>query len=434
MALHMRKPTLLSGWNSTPLLPLLFLAACAALLRVGAVSVRWSHLSADPDAYRLIAENLAQRGVFSRSPDDAVPVPTAFRPPLYPLVLSATARQGRVTPWSVAIIHVVLGALTVVGVWMLGQQWGLGRGSWLAAGLVAVDPILLHQASEVMTETFATFLCVLGLLALTQWSLRATYLHAATAGVALGLTLLCRPTFLIWAALCGLYMLATSRCWKGVAQTLVFGAAILAILLPWGMRNYWAFGRPIVTTTHGGYTLLLANNPYFYEHLRTEPWGSVWDARDLVPRMRPDTATPPALSGRELSEIESDRCLYELARQSMRAQPHMFLAASLVRVGNLWTPLAHRLDVNEPPLVRWSRWVIAVWYVGVFAGAAVGVGRLGWRVVQVPWVWGGLLVLALTLVHAVYWTNMRMRAPLMPMVDLAVAAAGCRIRPPSKSS
>ena len=302
MAFHMRKPTLLSGWNSTPFLPLLFLVACAALLRVGAVTVRWSHLSADPDAYRLIAENLAQRGVFSRSPDDAVPAPTAFRPPLYPLVLTATAWQGRVTPWSVAVLHVVLGSLTVVGVRMLGQQWGLGRWSWLAAGLVAVDPILLHQAGEVMTETFATFLCVLGLLALTQWSLRATYLRAAMAGAALGLTILCRPTFLIWAALCGLYMMATSRSWKGVAQAMVFGAAVLAILLPWGMRNYWAFGRPIVTTTHGGYTLLLANNPYFYEHLRTEPWGSVWDARDLVPRMRPDTATAAAPSWRELSE------------------------------------------------------------------------------------------------------------------------------------
>ena len=205
--------------------------------------------------------------MFSRSPSDAVPAPTAFRPPLYPLVLTATAWQGRVTPWSVAVLHVVLGSLTVVGVRLLGQQWGLGRWSWLAAGLVAADPILLHQAGEVMTETFATFLCVLGMLALTQWSLRATYLRAAMAGAALGLTILCRPTFLIWAALCGLFMMATSRNWKGVVQAMAFGAAVVAILLPWGLRNYWAFGRPIVTTTHGGYTLLLANNPYFYEHL-----------------------------------------------------------------------------------------------------------------------------------------------------------------------
>ena len=49
------------------LVPLLFLIACAVFLRVGAVTARWSHLSEDPDAYRLIAENVVQRGVFSRS-------------------------------------------------------------------------------------------------------------------------------------------------------------------------------------------------------------------------------------------------------------------------------------------------------------------------------------------------------------------------------
>jgi hypothetical protein len=36
-----------------------------------------------------------------------------------------------------------------------------------------------------------------------------------------------------------------------------------------------------------------------------------------------------------------------------------------------------------------------------------------------------LCVLAFTLVHAVYWSNMRMRAPAMPVVYLAVAY-GCR--------
>ena len=193
----MRKPMLPFELASTPVLPLLCLIACAALLRVGAVTARWSHLSEDPDAYRLIAENLVQRGVFSRSPDHSPPTPTAFRPPLYPLVLTATAWQGKVTPLGVAVLHVVLGSLTVVGVLILGQRWGLGRWSWLAAGLVAADPILLHQASEVMTETMATFLCVLGLLALTQWSLCASYIRATLVGAALGLAILCRPTFLI---------------------------------------------------------------------------------------------------------------------------------------------------------------------------------------------------------------------------------------------
>ncbi|MHB8969181.1 MAG: hypothetical protein ACYC3X_04440 [Pirellulaceae bacterium] len=426
----MRKSLLPFELASAPLLPLLILLACAALLRVGVVTARWSDLSEDPDAYRLIAENLVQRGVFSRSPDHLPPTPTAFRPPLYPLVLAATAWQGQVTPLAVAVLHVVLGSLTVVGVLILGQQWGLGRWSWLAAGLVATDPILLRQASDVMTETMATFVCVLGLLTLTQWSLRASYVRAICVGAAWGLAILCRPTFLIWAALCGLYMLATQRSWKGIAQAMVCGGTVVAMLLPWGLRNYGAFGRPIVTTTHGGYTLLLANNPSFYEHLRSESWGSVWDARELTPFMRPGITPPAAPALEEPPEVEADRGLYELARQTIRQQPQMFLYASLVRVGYLWSPFPHRLDAEESTRVRWSRWMVAAWYLGVFMLAAVGLGRLGASAVQVPWVWGGLLILALTLVHAVYWTNMRMRAPLMPVVDLAAAAACCRIRSP----
>ena len=36
--------------------------------------------------------------------------------------------------------------------------------------------------------------------------------------------------------------------------------------------------------------------------------------------------------------------------------------------------------------------------------------------------WGGLLAVSFTAVHAAYWTNMRMRASLVPVVVLAAAA------------
>ena len=49
-------------------------------------------------------------------------------------------------------------------------------------------------------------------------------------------------------------------------------------LAPWAIRNQIVVGRPIVSTTHGGYTLLLGNNPSFYDHLRTAPRGTVWSA------------------------------------------------------------------------------------------------------------------------------------------------------------
>jgi hypothetical protein len=99
-------------------------------------------------------------------------------------------------------------------------------------------------------------------------------------------------------------------------------------------------------------------------------------------------------------------------------------------VGYLWSPLAHRVDPHESRWVMWMRWGAAVWYIAVLALAVVGAVRLRGTLLTSPWVWGALCVLALTLVHTVYWTNMRMRAPLMPIVGLLAAAACCR-RPPA---
>ena len=44
-----------------------------------------------------------------------------------------------------------------------------------------------------------------------------------------------------------------------------------------------------------------------------------------------------------------------------------------------------------------------------------------------PWLWGALLAATFTAVHAVYWTDMRMRAPLVPFVSLVAAAGAAAI-------
>lgn len=45
---------------------------------------------------------------------------------------------------------------------------------------------------------------------------------------------------------------------------------------------------------------------------------------------------------------------------------------------------------------------------------------------RLAWLWGMLLVLSLSCVHAIYWTDMRMRAVAMPVVALAAAAGASR--------
>jgi hypothetical protein len=102
----------------------------------------------------------------------------------------------------------------------------------------------------------------------------------------------------------------------------------------------------------------------------------------------------------------------------------MFVWASLVRVANLWSPFPHRTSDRS-----WLTTIpVGIYYLAFYAAVFVGLRRLRGEVLLAKW-WPILtLVLALTAVHAVYWTNIRMRAPVMPGLAI-VAAAAMRRRP-----
>ena len=119
--------------------------------------------------------------------------PTAYRPPLYPLLLSAVIRCGG-SDAAIGIVQAILGVATVWLTIFAGRRLGLGRGSILAGALVAVDPILLFQTSQVMTETTATFLAA---LCLWLCLLPPSSFKGLLIGVVFGAACLCRPTF--WA-------------------------------------------------------------------------------------------------------------------------------------------------------------------------------------------------------------------------------------------
>lgn len=108
-------------------------------------------------------------------------------------------------------------------------------------------------------------------------------------GLAFGLLVLCRPTFWLTAPFLGLTWLMTrqtSAPWPKLTETLSNGMRIVCgtalVVAPWLIRNWFVFGVPILTTTHGGYTLLLANNPVFNREVVQQPWGTVWEEASLL--------------------------------------------------------------------------------------------------------------------------------------------------------
>lgn len=400
------------------------LVAVTLVVRSAALVATPDALRDDWDRYRAVAENLIRRGVFA-----TIDAPTAYRPPLYPWMLVPAVALGAYANPAIAVLHVALGLGTVLLTWRFGVQAGLGRAAALGAVLVAVDPVLLRQSTLVMTETPAAFFAAAGLVALGRAAATPTTVRVALAGAVVALAALVRPTFLPWLALCALALPCRARvqgrCFAVGAVFLVSAAAVLS---PWAGRNYVRFGKPILATTHGGYNLLLGNNPYFYEHLRTQPWGTPWFSQDLD---RQWLAEMPA------GEVAADRRAYQRAWQCIRQQPAMFVWASAVRLGRLFSPLPHQVSPEESRAVRLVRYLIAVWYLVELPLAAVGVGavlRAGRpqgaervRPAEAPWLWAGLLLAAFVAVHAFYWTDLRMRAPLVPAIATAAAAGAAAL-------
>ncbi len=444
--------------------PLLAIVGGAALLVRGLVLLvslagygPFGDLSDDPDSYRLIAETLAEQGTFGIPGEGGTVDPTAFRPPLYPWLLSWLVRDGQLPAAAVAGLHAILGALTAILVFALvckyfpreQHRWNRPL-ACLAATLVTIDPLLLTQSTQVMTETLATTLAVATWLAICWANSGGGTLENGNlggraggrwfmVGLLLAAGFLCRPVFIVWTVLLVLWLICREigrNIGKGGAMTRAAGVVCI-VLLPlvvtvsgWTLRNDRQLGHPVWATSHGGYTLLLGNNPEFYTYLRNTSfrqaawWGEAWPADDFhdqwAAKLRQLAAeraeTAKADTTAPDPELAQDRLASEWAQQTIRQSPGMFFYASLVRIARLWSPIP-----RVGGRVGLLSWLLGGYYLTLLVAAGWGLCRAGGRIFSAPLISAILLAAALTAVHAVYWSNIRMRSPVMPMV-LTLAA------------
>ncbi|MCO8122831.1 glycosyltransferase family 39 protein [Stieleria sp. TO1_6] len=435
---------------------LLLAIGMTVLVRSLAIWLTPAAFSADPDAYLAIAETIQHSGVFGLTDAQGGARPTAFRPPLYPWLLSFAITDDGLSHAIIAGFHLVLAAVTAGCVFStterLIQQQGFGgtrvtaeRLGFAAAMLTAIDPILLKQSTELMTETLATALATVVIwfwLRGTIAESRSTALINATGlGAFLALAYLCRPTFLVWAVLlvfASLFVSPVRRHWK---QTAMMASLVIVAVVGWTLRNQRELGHPIWATTHGGYTLLLANNESFYHYLASGNVGQVWDAEPFLtayshryegnPR-RPEFwqqewPDPPRYDA-ATTEYDDDRLCYESAKATILRHPGMFVWSAMVRAGRLWSPLPHETSARSGVAV----YAVGVFYLLIYVAVLVTLIRHRRVVFRKQWwaIW--LLALTLTAVHSVYWSNLRMRAPVMPAV--AILAVLCLATAPRRST
>jgi 4-amino-4-deoxy-L-arabinose transferase-like glycosyltransferase len=387
--------------------PLWAIVLLGVALRVAAMAWRPGAFD-DPDNYLPLAQSLAKGEGFVLNGRA-----TAYRPPLYPLLLAPlVSRTGKMFYPGIALLHLALGAGTVRLTAVAARGFGLSRGrSLVAALIVSCDPLLVWQSRSVMTETPTAFLLALGfaLLGHAQWG-------PLLGGAGLGLAALCRPSVLpgIALSIAAAAIVRPGSLSIRLRRAGSMSLAVLVVLSPWMIRNLLQFGEPIWATTHGGYTLALANNPVYYREVLDGPPGRVWTGHDQWVWW--DSVNRKTFG---MSEPDADRYLRDEALQLARREPVLFARASIARLAHFWA-LAPAASVYPAP----ARWATSVWTIPLFL--ALSFGLIQPRVWAWPQVIAPMVILGLTLVHAVFWTDLRMRAPIVPAIALIAAGASIR--------
>lgn len=430
----------------------LVICGVACIARAGMLWQQGNRLNQDVDAYMEIAGHLASGDGFAK---DQPPHLTAYRPPLLPLLMAAIFKLGG-SPFVLGVVHVVLGTISTALTIRVGQLLLLGWASLVTGCIVAVDPLLLQYTVLPMTETLCATLVILWCWVMLEFPTQTEVgeplgaWHSLLHGGCFGLICLCRPGFLAAVGLAGVWLifqalrraskhgLGATGCARaestiegdagtgtasGTPNPLTLAAwlavGMIIVLAPWTIRNALVIGKATPATTHGGYTLLLANNPVFYHEVVAQPWGTVWQG-DSLNRWQRDLESQMIQEGIATSdEVSRDRWMYRKAFSHIQAEPGLFALACIWRGLRFWDLAPWRAG-GYPQLLVWGT---AIFYGIVACGIIVGLFRL----THLEWkTWGLLLLLPLTLwlTHLVYWTDMRMRAPVVPILAL-LAARGC---------
>jgi len=196
----------------------------------------------DSDAaqYQVLAENLADGRGYSLLFPGLVMHPTAFRPPLYPLLLAGTYKVLGTHVTVGRALNLAIGVVVVVLVYLLAERLA-GPIAGIAAGAIAaIYPPLIANDVVLLTEPLSLAL-LLGML--LAFSHRMWWLAAGLCG----LLVLARPSaqYLV-------LVVAVWALWQfGWRRALALLGIVILVISPWVVRNWVQLGSPVIVTSNG---------------------------------------------------------------------------------------------------------------------------------------------------------------------------------------
>jgi 4-amino-4-deoxy-L-arabinose transferase-like glycosyltransferase len=294
--------------------------------------------------------------------------------------------------------------LSTVMIWQVHRltlaMFGDRRAAALAALAASVYPFFIFYAVVGLTETLYITL----LLGAFECWYRGSFTAAAVLAV---LSILTRPTLdpvIPLLILCFALVVHRMPFRTALRQLAVYAAIYCALMAPWWLHNYRAYGTFVRLNLGSGVMLYTGNNPL------NRSGGALDIDRD---RARFDNIPDPLIR---------DRAMWNAGADYIKQNPGRFVELALTKLMRFWRLWPYASDYATPLYVVLS----LVSFTPVLGLALFFLAAWGWRerAVIAPVV---LLAGYLTAVHMVLAASARYRLPLEPFLIILAATAVSRL-------
>jgi len=389
--------------SSSKILFAIFLLALVVRSIYACVGQWWA---GDSPAYLALAKNIAFHHSFSGTTGN----PTASRPPLYPALIAAFWWSDSAPLTEVLLLQIIVGAATVVLVYLIAKDRFSHRVALLAAIAAALAPMTVRYTAVILTEPVFTFLVVLGFY---LWGRN----HGVAAGLAFGLAALTRTIMIPFLA-CMVLLTFLSPWRRHRRLYLLISVSAMVVASVWVVRNAVVF-RQFILVQSTGYGVNL-----FAGTIETPIYGDdVWTkVTEQLGSNKPDSQdereSDRKLMLRAVNRIEADPPQYLRAR--LKQYPRLFLDSGDYLLGSSNVTFGEAVQERRA-LVLLIKISFVLGNIAIFLLAIYGIVLERRRFVSLSHII--LFPIFFSLIHLPMWIESRYSLPIMPLV-LILAARG----------
>lgn len=360
-------------------------------------------LAGDSADYLPLARNLAIFKSFAFTAADGSLMPTAFRPVLYPLLISLFWNESSPPFKEVLLIQSILGAVTVVLIYLIAKESFSRRISVASSLLFSFSPLILQYTATIMTETLFIFLAVISIF----FMMKKRFLWA---GVFLGLAFLARPIILPF-LLFIIFLSFLSPILRKFSLNFI-GVLLLAVLVasPWIARNSMLFDKLTLTQSSG-----YGTNIYF-GGLETPLWRSDNNWTNFYEQSLPESSL-------KLDETAEDRWRMKLAIERIIENPLSWLKVRVQQYPMLYIDncgfLLGSKDIQMRQALNEGKYYVIVVKLSFVIGSAIvlflailGLWYLRKDFFNYFYLW--VFPVFLALIHLPMWIESRYFLPAVP--------------------